>query len=528
MIDVVYLPHPGLDQLMLRDLLSNKMWNTGYEFNETTLDKVKDGCVLVVPGAVHTARRINMLIANWKWVVIFIVSDETNIFEVDELEHPNMKLWVQTPRADIEYNARLFGVGYGYAREYAPHFYEHYKDKVLDIYISGQNTHARRNAIFRTLHSYKDKHKDRTVHINETAGFTQGYSQQQYFSYLASAKYCPAPSGAFSPDSFRVYESLEYGCVPIADELSPKDEHNSAGYWDKLFNSPMPILRDNNITGILNDIKHDEYLPLKVYSWWQQQKRQYAIDLAVDIQLASGIMAKAEKITAVIPVSPWKQHPKTDILETTIQSIRYHLPTAEIIVTFDGVREEQQDRKADYLEFIKRMLWKINHEYENVLPIVFEEHTHQVGMMREALNYVRTPLVMYVEGDSPLMGNHIDWDKIIRKFDNADLIRLYNKECIPEEHKYLMLSAVVDEFIQTAQFSAQPHLATTTFYRGILTNFTKEAKAFIEEKIYYIGVKEAKKGNWRMFIYLPEDGYPRSYHLDGREGENQFLESQVF
>jgi len=127
-----------------------------------------------------------MIISEWKWCVVIVVSDETNIFEVKKLKHPNMKLWVQTPRADIDYNARVFGVGYGYAREYAPRFYEEYLNKTIDIYLSGQNTHARRNVIFNRLDEYKEKHKDLNIHVNQTAGFTQGYSQQMHFCIVVN------------------------------------------------------------------------------------------------------------------------------------------------------------------------------------------------------------------------------------------------------------------------------------------------------------------------------------------------------
>lgn len=539
MIDVVYMPHPGLDQLMLRDLLTNSMWipTNGFEFNETTLDKVTEGAVIVVPGAVHTARRINMIISQWKWAVVIMVSDETNIFEIDKLKHSNMKLWVQTPRADINCDATLFGVGYGYAREYAPRYLQEYSEKTFDVFISGQNTHARRNVIFDRLNSFKNLHKDKTVIINETAGFTQGFSQQYYFSCMANAKVVPCPSGAFSPDSFRLYEALEYGCIPIADEKSPKEEHDSEGYWDKLFDSPIPILRDDNLTPLLkNALTDTKQKANSIYAWWQQQKREYAYKLHQDIATSmagANIMPDAEanmsKITAVVPVSPWKSHPDTRILIATLNSIRYHLPEAEIIVTFDGVREEQEDRRAAYEEFVKQMLWEINFNYGNVLPIVFKEHTHQVGMMREAMKYAKTPIVMYVEGDSPLTEDRIDWDKITDKLmSGSDVVRLYNKKEIPKEHEYLMLSDMDDEFVQTAQWSQQPHLATKPFYKRALEYFGADAKAFIEEKIYYIGVKEARAGNWKMYIYRPEDKEPRSYHLDGREGEDQFLESQVF
>ena len=69
-----------------------------------------------------------------------------------------------------------------------------------------------------------------------------------------------------------------------------------------------------------------------------------------------------DNLTAIIPTSPIKSHPDTSIIEETIKSIRHHLPDSEIIVTFDGVREEQEDLLEEYTEFKKQMLWKFLHE----------------------------------------------------------------------------------------------------------------------------------------------------------------------
>lgn len=548
MIDTIYLKPNPMDQMMIGDLLENLLWKPIHHFDfryiESFEEAKSEDIVLVLPGAYHKPEDINREIARFKSCLIIITSDENNLFPVDELKHPNMKLWVQTPRVGKEYPAgtRFFGVGYGFARYRG---ITHELDNPNDVFISGQDTHQRRHFIFDELDRYQLDHMDLNMFINRTKGFTQGYSEEMYFNHMRQTKVAPAPSGVISPDSFRVYEALECGVIPIADDISPS--YDSKGYWAMLFpDTPMPILGDDDIHSILTtELENHSWRSLQIFAWWQQQKRKYAYDLVEDLNILTGRLFKStieefdvkDRITAIIPVSPWASHPDTRILEETIKNTQIQIPGAEIIVTFDGVRPEQEDRRSDYEEFVRRMLLIINSEYHNVLPIVFKEHTHQVGMAREALKFVKTQTIIYIEGDSPLYADReIAWKDLILDIEwgDSNVIRLYNKEEIPADHEYLMhheYDVPKINLIATSQWSQQPHLANTNFYREIVDKyFTLDAKCFVEERMYYIIVNESRNGQWskwRMFIYKP-DSLPRSYHLDGREGAPNFYESQVF
>ena len=243
-------------------------------------------------------------------------------------------------------------------------------------------------------------------------------------------------------------------------------------------------------------------------------------------------------ITAIVPVSPIKSHPDTSILETTIESVRHHLPDAEIILTFDGVRPEQEHRRADYEEFIRRTLWLADHKWGNVCPLVFEDHQHQTGMMRAALEEIKTPLLFYVEHDTPLVTDReIGWDEVRWHTTNgtANLIRFHHEVTIPPEHSHLM-HGTYRGLIRTSQWSQRPHVASVAYYRRLMeSHFTPESKCFIEDVMHSV-LSEAHKldgiPGWqqhRTFLYAI---YPTNlrytYHLDGRAGEDKFDDTQIF
>jgi hypothetical protein len=243
-------------------------------------------------------------------------------------------------------------------------------------------------------------------------------------------------------------------------------------------------------------------------------------------------------ITIVVPVSPIKSHPDTAILAETIGSVRKLFPTAEIFLTFDGVRAEQEHRRADYNEFIHRALWLADHSWGNVVPFLFDTHEHQSGMMRHVIDKIDTTLLMYVEQDTPLVTDEpIDFLKIDKFIvdGHSNLVRLYHEGVMPEEHHHLMHGRT-DVFIETSQWSQRPHIASTAYYRRILSShFTADAKCFIEDRMYGI-LEEAERidgyQGWiqhRVHIYDPGHGnMKRSYHTDGRAGEAKFDDTQVY
>lgn len=269
------------DQNMLDRLLGNALYPTGLEFKTVFGYPVSDGCVLIIPGrywAEH-AGKITEAIRLYRWVLAMRTSDEEDLFDVKQVEHPNIRWWVQTPRTDREYNARLIGLGY------PPHF--NAMESVVpgkqwaDVFLSAQKTHPRRVEAF-------DATKGITgplVFARATEGFTKGMTEEDYAGCMTGAKVAPAPSGAVSPDSFRLYEALEAHCVPIADDVSPA--YGSQGYWRRMFpDAPFPILTDyQDLPRLVDEALGDwPQNANRITAWWMGYKRQMSKWLREDLQ----------------------------------------------------------------------------------------------------------------------------------------------------------------------------------------------------------------------------------------------------
>lgn len=537
MIPVVWLsykeeiPARGYwDQGMVEDLLNNRIWRTGYEFTHLTGLDGLEGAVVVFPARaqVESVDRLNEELSKLKWAVLLLTGDEEALFPVEQITHPNIRIWVMSPRPGRHDKFRKLGTGY------PPHLRlpECAPEKTLDYFFAGQITHDRRRQMAEKLRVMSGGE-----HV-ETEGFIQGLEPTEYYKKLASAKVAPCPSGPETPDTFRLFEALETGCIPIADTRTPKGDFLD-DYWTFFFGEepPFPVLTNyEQLPGYTQDAV-ERWKPLSntILAWWVGKKRQMALDLQQDVFETSGINPNTGKITVLIPTSPIAAHPNTELIERTITDVRSKLD-CEIIVMIDGIREEQAHYSEQYQEYIGRLLWLCK-TWGNVLPILSRGHQHQAGMTRDALKYVKTPTILFVEHDAPITPDYdFPWDNFVEAITEggAEVVRFHHEARILPEHEHLMFDKEPIQVCgvpmkRTMQWSQRPHLASTAFYRHILnTFFHPESRTMIEDVMHGIVDTACKEDgimgwhNFRVWIYTPEGNIKRSYHLDGRGDDPKY------
>lgn len=480
--------------------------------------------ILVVPAEynVNYVDRLNEDILRFDWVTLILASDENGFFPVEQLT-PVDQLWVLMPHFEKHMypaNTQFMGIG-------APqHTYDNlsqlfYYEPTHMCSFSGQITHQRRRELAEAM--------DATDwYINKTAGFTQGLSPDDYARLIAHTKVTPAPAGPVTFDSFRAYEALEAGNVPILDDQCPIDS-DGPRFWNAVLGEQHPVPHASNwVTDLAPTVQDivDNWPTsrLLVYSWWQQHKRE------IRYRLLSPIPGfDAGPVTVLIPTSPVPSNPSLHIIEETIASVRHHLPDAEILILCDGVRPEQEHRRGDYEDFLQELCWKANFHYEGVTPIVFAGHEHQANMTRVGLDYVRTPFVLFVEHDTPLVTDlPIDWDGAYSVLaTEGDVVRFHHEANVHPEHEHLSLDKEIKyhgdfPYRRTKQWSQRPHLANANYYRRIIRDhFPPTGRTMIEDKMH--SVAQCDPDVHKIYIYHPDTGnIKRSYHLDGREDDPKY------
>jgi len=505
-MDIFYLSvkdgvpsNPYWDQTFIYDLL--------HDLPET------DRKVIVIPGAYQwdVIPEINKRLAEFEKIMVFVTSDEECKFNVKALKHPDMIVYSQYGNEGI-----AFPIGY------APDTHEFLKaqgrkKKDIDWFFAGQVTHYRRKVMIKIAENIGGG----TVY--KTDGFGKGMEKNVYLEMLNRSKVALCPPGPVSQDSFRLYEALEAGCIPIIDDVSPLMATSNNYLYHLLPGAPFPIFSDFvEFPKLMKSSRNNEYLNDSSFAWWINYK------FRLKNMLKSKLGIPLDDTVVVIPVSPIPSHPSTDIIDQTIKSIRHHMDSP-ILVTIDGVRDEQKDMSESYHEFIKNFLWKCNFEYTNVLPVMFPKHYHQSGMMKEILENISMPYLLYVEQDTPLTEDPIDWKKVKEfiKSGESNCVRFHYEAFIPEPHKRLMIGEPENGFLKTRQWSQRPHLASTAFYRSMMTFFSDKSKCFIEDFIYRV-IENGNWDKWRTHIYYPEGNIKRSLNLDGRAGGEKYSGSQIW
>lgn len=542
-------PGTWWDQGLLELALGDRLWHQqdGFEFQLVSLEVAETiyrGCVLMVPGRFWAGdadvRILNAVLDRMRWCLVIVTTDEETLLDTRHLGiRERHEVWAMTPVPGGAPADRFLGEGYASDTREALALMAGAAERDVDVAFAGQVTHKRRSDAVAAIRAIPD-HSHKVV---PTPGFAQGLSRDAYLHLLSRAKVAPAPGGPATPDSFRLYEALEAHCVPIADEF-PALKGYPPGYWDEVLpGHPFPVIREwkdlqKYVDAALSDWPHSANV---CAAWWMDQKRQLVADLHDTVGRLSGLErpqsgALSDAITVVMPTSPIVSHPDTAIVQQVVDSVRFHLPGAEVIIAADGVRPEQERLRPAYDEYLRRLLWLADHQWGNVRVELHEEHQHQANVTRQALESVRTPLILFVEHDTPVWPEPIDWPALVAavRSGRANLVRFHHEAHVLEVHQHMMLDREPQDIegaplLRTVQWSQRPHLASTGFYRTLLAaHFPESGRTMIEDRMHGIlhnAYRQHGMAGWeqyRTFMYAPPGDIKRSGHLDGRDTEPKF------
>lgn len=544
MIDVYWLSrHPHIqsrgpwDTGMLEWLFAGTMFDTGYDFVHHEVDHLEPGRagIVVLPARHHAADVdwLNGELAKLERVLLILCGDEEAVFDWRQVDHGRIQFWVQLPNLRVHSDmpwAYFFGDGWNkdVPHEIGPQLPE--KDILWSF--AGQVTNARRKRAVNGLTRARARIPGKLLC---TEGFTQGMPRAEYLQQLKRTWVAPCPGGPATHDTFRFFEALHASCIPVF-ELDL--------YWDLLSSQagvgPLPPTSTNDWEGVGGTIAGllDERLWWSNYwqVWYSAYRRQMSRRLVRDIErLEFGDPDLPANTTAIITCSPSPLHPDASMIAEVILSVRRWAGRIPIVVVADGVRPEAEHLRARYDEFLFRLHWAAKIDGDTQVIGGWGEHRHQVAGTREALTWVDTPNILFLEHDTPLtVDAPIDWaacEELVEQ-GAVDVLRFHHEAHIHPEHEHLMIDHRTIEMMdvplrRTVQWSQRPHLAGTAYYERMLAeNFSADARCFIEDRMH--SVAQRRRREHRIAIYAPEGNLKRSYHLDGRQGEPKHDADQVF
>lgn len=478
------------------------------------------------------------------WAVFLSTSDEVGGLDWRSIKRPEVKVWIQMPFAgkhdDVD---RRFPIGWH------PQTRDHLRKLLIsspprDLAWSfvGQGGPAREECL-KALATMTGGY------LLVTGGFHQGLSMEEYLTLLLRTKIAPSPAGGHSNDTFRTWEALEAGCLPMPSRAGRQDDRGFDYYCAAVEDPPFARVSDwRTFEMMVTNYLEAPHLLLehtnRSTAWWLNYKRRFVTDLEDDLMTLGQTPPETNTlrhlVTVVMTTSPIHLHPSTDMIEAVIRKIRSYpeLAECEVIIGVDGLSAEQLHHRERYEEYKRQLIHNCNWkpELSGVLPVVFSEYSHQSGMMGTLLSKVRTPVILFCCHDEAPKGD-IDFRGIVNallKNPTVNVVRPHvYSELLPEPSHgrlYLDRSPHVIEgvpLIRTVCWSQRPHLAKTEFYKRMIEdNFGEDAKVNIEDLMWpilsnqclYHGVPHEK---WGVWIYAPSGDMCRSEHLDGRGPEKR-------
>jgi hypothetical protein len=230
-----------------------------------------------------------------------------------------------------------------------------------------------------------------------------------------------------------------------------------------------------------------------------------------------------DQITILISTSHVPEHPETTTIDETVSSIRQTLPKSLIVIQCDGLSDKHAEDPKRMLRY-QGYKYRLQGRYDNSVVLEYDANINQAGMLGRALEYVKTPLICYLEHDWCLSPN-IEWERLgnIILSGMANYVKFHAYCRIHPFHWGMMVDHVIWDGVplfRTLQYSQNPHLASTDFYRAIYASHLHDRTGAIEE-IMHGPCACGPWDRWKLTIYDPENEGTMQMcrHIDGRKGE---------
>jgi hypothetical protein len=224
----------------LRYLFSDVQQHIEIESDPTKI-KINENTVLICNHAVPYRYVLDELRSKGKRYVIVLLSDENLMDPCEWLHDPQclglMRNYVH-PRQLTNPKVKIFGLGY---------------KRGFCNYLSGDRTKNLQWSFAGTAHGERKQMLDmfsdlkpNRAHLCSGFNANDGLNTAEYVKLLESSKYALCPPGQDSMDSFRIYEALEAGCVPVTLNNSLQFILRPS-YWHAVFygEQKMPFVSED-------------------------------------------------------------------------------------------------------------------------------------------------------------------------------------------------------------------------------------------------------------------------------------------
>lgn len=262
----------------------------GDEYQHGASVPLGEGAVLVIPGQHHVLHAAQWAseIERLPWALTIVTSDEEALFPVELLPRDaTHAVWTQYHDRGMD-KVIPIGAAPPFLAAQAVGIDPSDNARKLAISFAGQDTHERRHELIAAMKDMAADGGYGNIVWLATTGFRQGLGASEYAFAMRNTRIAPCPSGPHSLDSFRLYEALAAGCLPIVEMYTPQGFDGNL--WSEMFDpgcpipwvstwADLPFYAERYRSGVDWRAKRDE-----VQAWWHDWRAGLSRDFTATIE----------------------------------------------------------------------------------------------------------------------------------------------------------------------------------------------------------------------------------------------------
>ena len=207
--------------------------------------------------------------------VLYHMSDEFVKIGADLYQHCELVIRNGSAHFDMVGDQKFIQIPLGYVTglRNSSRVLQKSSDRPCSFAFLGTIKHERESVMLPALRKIRGPH-----FVRKTKSFAEAtkYFGDSTIPLYKNAVFVPNPRGNWNPECFRLYEALEWGCIPLIKRYSCSKYHEN--YHDKLLgNHPIPTFDDwEESAEFANDLLSDkaalDALQAEVFAWWHTYK----------------------------------------------------------------------------------------------------------------------------------------------------------------------------------------------------------------------------------------------------------------
>lgn len=187
-----------------------------------------DRAIIIVTGVVDPVHLKDYL-SDFKSGIVIFTSDEEARWDISAIVPEHLEIWSQYYKPGMKVSERLL---MGQPNRLKDYKINKTKEKKYLWSFVGQVQNPFRQQCVDVLKKLPDGFLRTTDLFGGVCDKAIEY--QEYLDIMCQSKYVICPSGSFTPESFRLYEAMECGAIPITDARAPVHSKDF-NYWNNVY-----------------------------------------------------------------------------------------------------------------------------------------------------------------------------------------------------------------------------------------------------------------------------------------------------